>query len=368
LAFGVTEAASVGERVAVFAESVGGTKMRFLDERSKSSVTSIMRATAREVASLAIALALATCCFSVASAGETRRIGYLSVDSAELGAPFAAAFRNGLRESGFIEGQNIAIEWRFAGLNPDLLPALASELLGLRVELLVADGTQAALAAKSATRTIPIVVSVSADLVRAGLVTSLARPGGNLTGMSLMSPGLVGKRLALLKEMAPRIDRVAVVANPDNPASDTQLREAQEAAPGLGLKVHTVPIRRQADIDRITPSLAGRANAMLITGDFLLDANRAQIGSLALRNGMPWICNFALPEDKICLMWYGPDIQDIYVRAGRLAARVLNGTKPGDLPVEEPTKFVLGINASTASTLGITVPQSLLLMADEIVR
>ena len=253
-------------------------------------------------------------------------------------------------------------------MDRDRLPGLASELIGLGVELLVVDGTQAALAAKGATRTIPIVVSVSADPVRAGLVASLARPGGNVTGMSLMSPGLAEKRLALLKEMAPRCDRVAVVFNPDNPASAFQLRDAQAAAPGLGLKVHPVPIQRPADIDRIGPSLAGRANAMLIGDDFVLDASRPQIGNLALRNRMPWICNYALPWDKICLMWYGPDLQDVFVRAGRLAARVLNGTKPQDLPVEQPTKFVFGINANTANSLGISVPQSLLLMADEVVR
>ena len=329
---------------------------------------STMRVAARLMGFLAIGFALATHTFSGAIAGEARRIGYLTLDSAEVGAPWAAAFRNGLADSGFVEGRNTTIEWRFAAYNANLLSPVASELIASNIELLVADGTQAALAAKRATTTIPIVVATSGDLVGAGVVTSLARPGGNITGMTLMSPGLAGKRLALLKEMAPRTDRVAVLSNPDNPASALQLREVHAAAPGLGLKVYTVSIRRQADIDRIVPSLAGRVNAMLITDDYVLDGFRAQIGSHALRDRIPWICSWAMPEDKICLIWYGPDLRDVYYRAGRLAAQVLNGSKPRDLPVEQPAKFVLGINATTADALGITVPQSLLLMADEIIR
>ena len=342
--------------------------MRFLDAAWKKLSVSATRMPAPVVALLAVGLALAAHSFSGAIAGEPRRIGYLTLDSAEVAAPFAAAFRNGLAEGGFVEGRNTTIDWRFAAYNANVLSALASELIASGAELLVADGTQAALAAKGATGAIPIVAAASGDLVGAGVVTSLARPGGNITGMTLISAGLAGKRLALLKEMAPRTDTVAVLFNPDNPSSVIQLREAQAAAPKLGLKVQAVPIQRQADIDRIVPSLAGRVNAMLICDDFVLDAFRARIGSHALRGRIPWICSYAMPEDKICLMWYRPDLQDVYARAGRLAARILTGSKPGDLLVQQPTKFVLGINASTASALGISVPQSLLLTADEIIR
>ena len=175
-----------------------------------------------------------------------RQIGYLTLDPADVHAPFAAAFRQGLRERGYIEGQNIAIEWRFAGNDPSRLAGLAAELIRLRVEVLVADGTQAALAAKRATSTIPIVVPSSSDLVAAGLVASLARPGGNVTGLVLMSPDLVGKRLALLKEVAPRTHRVAVLLNPDNPACEFQLSAAKAAAPALGLELYPVPVRAGA--------------------------------------------------------------------------------------------------------------------------
>lgn len=340
--------------------------MQLPDDEWRCSLVS--PAWAMLLATVFVALLGISASLSLAIGAETRRIGVISLDAAESAAPFHAAFETGLAEGGFREGQNIVIERRFAALNPNVLPSLAAELVASRVDLLVADGTQAALAAKAATRSIPIVVSISADLVRPGLVVSLARPGGNVTGMVMMSPGLVGKRLALLKEMAPRIRRVAVVANPDNPASVFQLQEAQEAAPGLGLKLHSLFIQRAQDIDRVGSSLREHADAMLITDDFVLDAVRPQIGSLAFRNRMPWICNYALSEDKVCLMWYGPDIMDIYTRAGRLAARVLNGNKPSDLPVEQPTKFVLGINARTAAALELPVPQSLMLAADEVVR
>jgi putative tryptophan/tyrosine transport system substrate-binding protein len=342
--------------------------MRFLDDSWRSVLASTMRSTARVVASLAIALAFGAHSLSVAEAGDTRRIGYLTLDSAAVHAPFAAAFRQGLRESGFSEGENTAIEWRFAAYNPAALPGLVSELVDLRVELLVADGTQAALAAKRATRTIPIVVPTSGDLVRAGLVASLAHPGGNLTGLTVMSTGLVGKRLALLKEMAPRIHRVAVLVNPDNPNCEFQLSEAQAEAPGLELQLYPVSIRRMEDINRLLASPSGRVDALFITDDFVLDGFRARIGAVALQNRLPWICGYPMPEDKIRLMSYGPDLLNMFRRAASYVTRILGGKQPADLPVEQPTRFVLRINAKTASDLGITIPRSLLASADEVVR
>jgi len=264
--------------------------MRLLDNEWKGRAAISVRASARAMVVVAVALTFGVPSVSVAQPKEVRRIGYLALDSAELHAPYAAAFRNGLRENGYIEGQNVAIVWRFAGYNPATLTDLASELVSLKVETIVADGTQAALAAKRATRAIPIVVPTSGDLVGAGLVASLARPGGNLTGLTLMSPGLIGKRLALLKEMAPRVQRVAMLVNPDNPSCALQLQEAQTAAPSIGLGVHATSIRQGDDIDRVIPPLIGRADAILLCDDVLMDAHRTQIGTLAIRNRLPSIC------------------------------------------------------------------------------
>jgi putative ABC transport system substrate-binding protein len=296
-----------------------------------------------------------------------RQIGYLSLEGAATHAPYAAAFRQGLRESGYIEGQSIAIEWRYSGNDPSRLAGLVAELIRLRVDVLVADGTQAALAAKRATGTIPIVVIGASDLVGAGLVASLARPGGNVTGLALMSPDLVGKRLQLLKEVAPRTRRVAVLINPDNPACELQLKAAREAAPALGLELFPVAVRQVQDIDHAFSALGRRVDAVLVTDDVLLDSNRPRIGKAAAGSRLVSICGYPVPGDT-CLMWYGPDLVALFPRAAGLVDRILKGAKPADLPVEQPTTFRLSINLKTAKALGLTVPQSILLRADEVIR
>jgi putative ABC transport system substrate-binding protein len=290
------------------------------------------------------------------------------MDPAAVHAPFAAAFLQGLRENSYIESQNVTILWRYAGNDASVLPGLVSDLIGLRVDILVADGTQAALAAKRATSSIPIVVPASSDLARAGLVASLARPGGNVTGLTTLSTGLTGKRLALLKEMVPRIRRVAVLVNPENPGGVFQLEEAQAAAPSLALEVQSTAIRGPDDIERVIPSLAGRVDALLLTDDFVLDGYRARIGTLAAQNRLPAICGYTIADDKSCLMWYGPDLLKMFRRSAHYVAQILGGRKPGDLPVEQPVTFALILNAKTASALGITIPQSLRLAADDIIR
>lgn len=297
-----------------------------------------------------------------------RRIGYLTLDPPEVHAPLAAAFRQGLRVRGYIEGQNIAIEWRFAGNDPSRLAGLVAELIRLRVDVLVADTTPAALAAKRATSTIPIVVPSCADLVAAGLVASLARPGGNVTGLTLMSPDLVGKRLALLKEVAPRTHRVAVLLNSDNPASEIQLSAAKAAAPGLGLELYPIPVRQVQDIDHAFSPLAGRVDSVLVTDDALFDANQTRIGTLAARSRLVSICGYRISGDTGCLMWYGPDLVALFPRAARLVDLILKGAKPADLPVEQPTTFRLTIDLKAAKALGHTIPQSVLVRADEVIK
>jgi putative ABC transport system substrate-binding protein len=297
-----------------------------------------------------------------------RRIGYLTLEPAASHAPFAAAFLQGLRERGYIEGQNITIEWRFAGNDPARLPGLVAELIRLRVDVLVADGTQAALAAKRATSTIPIVVPTCSDFVGAGLVASLARPGGNVTGLTNMSPDLVGKRLELLKEVAPRTRGVAVLLNPDNPGTELQLRAAKAAASALGLELYPVPVRQVQEIDHAFSPFAGRIDSVLVTDDVLLDSNRPRIGTAAAQARLVSICGYPMPGDAGCLIWYGPDLIALFPRAARLVDLILKGANPADLPVEQPTKFQLTINLKAAQAIGRTIPQSVLVRADEIIK
>jgi len=319
------------------------------------------------LAFIAIALTLGMHLLPSAVASDSLRIGYLTMHPTAVHAPFAAEFRNGLRAGGYIEGQNVTIEWRFAANDPAAIPGLISELIRLRVDVLVADGTQVALAAKRATRTIPI-VAMSSDLVGMGLVADLAHPGGNVTGLTLMSQGFTGKRLALLKEIAPRTRRVAVLFNPDNPVARSQLEEARTLAPGLGLQVHPVSVRRADDIERIFPALAEHADAVLVTSDLLLEELRTRVGELSTQNRLPSICPSRLPDDATCLIWYGPDFLAMFKSAASYVVRILGGTKPGDIPAEQPTKFTLIINARTANALGLVIPKSLAIAADEIVR
>jgi putative ABC transport system substrate-binding protein len=254
------------------------------------------------------------------------------------------------------------------GNDPSRLAGLAADLIRVRPEVLVADGTQAALAAKGATSTIPIIMTAVADPVGSGLVASLARPGGNVTGFALMSPDLVGKRLALLKEAAPRTRHVAVLLNPGNPACELQLRAAEAAAPALGLELHPVAARQAQDIDHLLSPLVGRVDAVLVTDDVLLDTNRPRMGRAVARGRLVSICGYPVPGDTSCLMWYGPDLVALFPRAAGLVDRILRGAKPADLPVEQPTKFHLTINLKAAKTLGLTIPRSILVGADEVIR
>ena len=296
------------------------------------------------------------------------RIGYVTLESAAAHAPFATAFRQGLRERGYIDGQNILIEWRYAPDSPAQLPGLMDELIRLRVDVLVADGTQVALAAKRATSTIPIVVPLSSDLVAAGLAASLARPGGNITGFQHMSPDLVSKRLSLLKEVAPRTRRVAVLWNPDNPASELQLKVAKAVAPDLGLELYPVSVRQVQEIDLAFPPLVGRVDSVLITDDVLLDTHRTRITMAAIQSRLVSICGYPLPGGTGCLISYGPDLVALFPRAARIVDLILKGAKPTDLPIEQPTTFRLSVDLKAAKALGRTIPQSLLDRADEVIK
>jgi putative ABC transport system substrate-binding protein len=297
------------------------------------------------------------------------RIGVLSSSSPEREHGYLAAFQQSLRDLGYSEGKNLLIERRYAAGKFDALPELAAELVRLKVDILVVTGTPAAHAAKNATPLIPIVTVTAADPVATGLVTSLARPGGNVTGLTDLAPGLVAKRLQLIKEVIPSATRIAVLLNPDNSSSVPQLRLTQEAAAALGVSVLSVEARRLDDIDRAFATVrAKHAMALLLIADGLLGSNRKRIVELTAKSRLPaiyWRREFV--EDG-GLISYGASVVDLYRRAAAYVDKILKGARPSDLPVEQPTKFELTINLATAKALGLTMPQSIVMRADEVIR
>jgi putative ABC transport system substrate-binding protein len=300
------------------------------------------------------------------------RVGYLNPGSPSdpLSQRRLEAFRQGLRDLGYVEGQNIAIESRWAEGQYDRYPALAADLVRSKVDVIVAQSGAATQAAQQATRTIPIVMSLVNDPVGSGLVASLARPGGNVTGLTIISPDLVGKQLQLLKEVVPEVSRVALLRHPDNPASAAQLREAEAAARALGVRLQTLEARGPQEIDSAFAAMTReRAGALLIIPDAIFVNQRRQIAELAAKRRLPSIYGGTTGYAEAGgLMVYGPNPLDLKRRAATYVDKILKGAKPGDLPVEQPTKFELVINLKTAKALGLTIPQSLLLRADEVIE
>ena len=299
--------------------------------------------------------------------GKTARIGYLTFRSGP--SHLDEAFRQGLRELGYVEGQNIAIEYRWADFKPDRASALAVELVRLNVDVIVSTGgLPPVLAAKRATETIPIVFEVG-DPVGNGVVTRLDRPGGNLTGLDNFMGELNVKRLELLKEAAPGISRVAVLANPAGPATARRLKEVEGAARALRLKLHVLEARERQEIDAAFAAMAReRAEALLVLTDPMFDAQGERIVDLAAKHRLPGI--FFLREfvEAGGLLSYSPNFAATRQRLATYVDKILKGAKPGDLPIEQPTKFELVINLKTAKTLGLTVPPSLLLRADRLIE
>jgi putative ABC transport system substrate-binding protein len=303
--------------------------------------------------------------------GKVFRVGYLSPGSSSDPARLRRfeAFRQGLRELGYVEGRNIAIESRWAEGNYDRYPALAADLVRLKVDVIVAVGGRATQDAQQATTTIPIVMSVVIDPLGSGLVPSLARPGGNVTGLSLMAPDLVGKQLQVLKEVVPKVSRVALLWNPDNPGSAPQLREAEAAARALGVRLQALEARAPQEIDSAFAAMTReRAGALVVLGDAILLNQRRQIAELAAKRRLPAV--YALREHAEAggLMGYSANPLDLERRAATFVDKILKGAKPADLPIEQPSKFELVINLKTAKALGLTIPHSLLLRADEVIQ
>jgi putative ABC transport system substrate-binding protein len=299
---------------------------------------------------------------------KVHRIGILTPAS-EASTPLWEAFRQGLRELGYVEGQNILLEYRFAAGQPERFAALAAELVRLPVDLLVTDSTPATQAAKQATSTIPIVMTASGAPVEAGVVASLAHPGGNVTGLSVMAPGLGGKRLELLKEAVPNISRVAVLWSSGNLTSPPQWRELEAAAHDLGVQLQPLEVPHPTELDScFTAMTTAGAQALITLADAVLWNQRARVVALAAQHRLPAIFPEREFADAGGFMAYGPSVPESFHRAASYVDRILKGAHPGDLPVEQPTKFELVINLKTAKALGLTIPPSLLFQADEVIR
>jgi ABC-type uncharacterized transport system substrate-binding protein len=300
-----------------------------------------------------------------------RRIGFLSPSSPSdpLTSRNLGAFREGLRELGYVEGQNIAIEFRWAEGKYDRLPGLAAELVSLKVDIIVATSLPAIQAAKQATRTIPIVMATSLDPVSTGFVASLAHPGGNITGLSAMAPDLVGKQLELLKEVVPKVSRVALLGNPANPGTAPMVRRAQDAARELGVRLQPLEARGPSEIDRAFAAMTReRAGALIVLLDVMFAEHRARIADLAAKHRLPAVYGLQEYAEAGGLMVYGSSFVERFRRAATFVDKILKGAKPADLPIEQPTKFELVINLKTAKALGLTIPQSLLQRADQVIE
>jgi putative tryptophan/tyrosine transport system substrate-binding protein len=298
--------------------------------------------------------------------GRPRRIGFLGAWADEPARdPVHAAWLSGLREDGWIEGKNLLVEYRFA---PDRLRALAAELVALTPELIIAQGPQAAVALKSATASIPIVFVAVGDPVGLGLAQSLSRPGGNITGLATFVPDFINKQLEILRELVPSSAKIALLVNPGNPLHRASLDELPRAARNFGVALAAVEATKAEELDVAFASAVDQhADAMIVFGDALTVFEAPRVIALAAKHHLPAIYLFR-QFAKGGLVVYGPDLADLYRRAGGYVDKILKGTKPSDLPVEQPTKFELVINMKTAKALGLAVPPSLLIRADEVIE
>ena len=297
-------------------------------------------------------------------------IGFLNPQSPEAFAEPTRGFRQGLKDTGYVEGENVTIEYRWADNQIERLPAMAAELVRRRVAIIVATGGgPSALAAKAATTAIPIVFNIADDPVSLGLVASLARPGGNITGVSILSTELTTKRLDLLRELVPGGVRVAVLVNPNGPSADVTVREIEAAAGTVGLKIHVLKASTSREIDAAFANFVReRPDALFVGNDAFLTSRRVQLVHLATLHKVPATYSAREFADSGGLMSYGASLRDAYRQLGLYAGRILKGAKPADLPVVQASKFELVINAQTARMLGLTVPDKLLVAADEVIE
>ena len=300
---------------------------------------------------------------------KIRRIGLLSPLSPADAALWHQAFRLGLRDLGWVEGKNISIEYRYAEGRSDRLPDLAADLVRFKVEVIIVPAASAALAAQKVTTAIPIVIAAVGDPVALGLVESLARPGGNVTGLSTMSVEMVGKRLELLKEMVPKLSRVAVLWNPQGAGSTLNWKEIQLPARQLGVQLHSLEVRSPNDFAQaFEDATKARAGALAVMPDQMFTANLKRIAVLATKSRLPSIFHISEFADAGGLAAYGVDRDDLYRRAATFVDKILKGAKPSDLPIDQATKFELVVNMKTAKALGLTFPNSILVQATKVIE
>ncbi len=349
----------------------GGQSRAKLDGDWTSTRLVTLSRIARAVAfALGLALLAAPVAATAQPAGKVQRVGLLGAGSSAGSQANAEGFRQGLRELGWVEGRNIVVEYRFAGGRYDRLPELAADLVQLKVDVIAVAGNAAAVAAANATQTIPIVMLSVGDPVGSGLVASLARPGGNVTGLAF-SVGLetLDKGLELLKEMIPNVRQVAVLANPGNPLYSLAMERVNAAGRSLGLQLHLLEVRGPDDFDRAFAAMARkRVAAVFVVSEAMFIFHRGRLAELEARHRLPSMHAFREDVEAGALMSYGPSLKAIWRRGAFFVDRILKGAQTGDLPVEQPSTFELVINTKRATTLGLTIPPSLLLRADEIIK
>ena len=302
-------------------------------------------------------------------AGKSPTIGYLGANTSSIESYFLSAFVQRLRELGWIEGRNVTIEYRWGQGRNERFAEIAAEFVRLNVDVILTSGTAPVMAAKQATSVIPIVFATAGDPISTGIVSNLARPGGNVTGLSLQQTDLATKRLELLREVIPGLRRLAIMAHSGAPAAVLEMNEVEAAADTLGLSVEIFKIRQAEDIaPSVFEVLKDRADALFVCTDPLVNTNRTRIVTLALGARLPTMYQLRDHVEVGGLMSYGPNLPDQFRRAAGCVDKILRGTKPGDIPVEQPTKFDLVINLTTAKALGLTIPESFLLRADEVIE
>jgi putative tryptophan/tyrosine transport system substrate-binding protein len=313
------------------------------------------------------AILLAIC--TSAHAQQPKRvphIGYLRFIEVPV---YDAAFRKGLSELGYVEGQNIHVEYRFAGGSTERLAEFAAELVSLKVDVIVAGSTQSIDAARQATRTIPIVFPVTFDPVESGFVASLARPGGNLTGLSTVNPDAAAKRVELMKEIMPRISRLAVLRNPTNSGSQFPLKETEAGAKRLAIQLQVLEVRGANQLaEAFGTAGKGRADALIVLADALFFAQRGQVAELGIKHRLPSMFDDAQSVEAGGLVSYGANLADLFRRSAVYVDKILKGAKPADLPVEQPKQFEFIINLKTAKQIGLTIPPNVLVRADRVIR
>lgn len=301
--------------------------------------------------------------------GTAVRVGVLSQLSSKEFGPQISALREGLREHGYVDGQNIALEWRWALGDVKRFPDLAADLVRLNVDVIVASVNHSIEAARAATQTIPIVMVVPSDPVGLGFVRSLARPGGNITGLTWQTREMVPKRLQLLKDVVPNLSRVAVLWDPTEPARRLQVEEAERASSAIGVQLQAFEVRSAQELDAVFAAMAqARVGAVLVEASATLAAQRARIADLAAKHRLATIGWWRGMAEAGCLLSYSPSIAEQYRRAAYFVARILKGTNPADLPVEQPTKYEMIVNLKTAKALGLALPPSILALADEVIQ